>query len=243
MSLEIIQKSQPLNIILDPDTIEFENIYVMDAVKNTIIHNGLFRRFVYSNEYMTLNNIQFDVTFKNVKIQRYYQKHKLFLQDDIGSDIQFIINLEHFMLTQMYSINKIPRPNILEQVRNGFIKFFLRDDNEKGYSGNGNDKVNEDDSVVNTNEIVCPPNNKMPKFKIKSNKGTKSTNDRSQYTTVEGEKIKRSEKNKGSEIPYRHKHNRNIDSMPELTLTFKVSGLWETETEFGLTYKICQTRV
>ena len=49
--------SNKQNIILNIDEIDFQYIYILEPIKNTIIPDGEFRRIIYSTEYMTLNNI------------------------------------------------------------------------------------------------------------------------------------------------------------------------------------------
>lgn len=44
------------NVILDLHDINTDNIHVLEPIRNTIIQNGYFRRIIYSNEFMTLNN-------------------------------------------------------------------------------------------------------------------------------------------------------------------------------------------
>lgn len=160
------------NIILDMDSIDFQNIYIMEPIKNTIIPNGEFRRIIYSSHYMTLNNITLHLKIPNAKIQKYYQKYKCFLTDDLTTDVQFLVDLEDHILQNTHHCFKHRKANLLEQIRNGFIKFFYTDEG------------NYENSVF--------------------------------Y-------------NKNSNI---------ITKSESFTLQIKISGIWETEDEYGVTYKV-----
>ena len=152
------------NVILDLNNIDLQNIYVLEPIKNTIIPDGEFRRIIYSCEYMTLNNITLHINVPNAKIQKYYQKYKCFLNETMEKEIKFLIDLENHILQNIHHCYKHRKANLLEQVRNGFIKFFY------------------------TNE----PNI----------------------------------------------NNTNIMQVENFTLQIKISGIWETDDEYGITYKV-----
>lgn len=153
------------NIILNIDNIDFQNIYIMEPIKNAIIPEGEFRRIIYSSDYMTLNNIIFHLEIKNAKIQKYYQKYKCFLNETLTKEVQFLIDLEDHILQNCHHCFKHRKAHLLEQVRNGFIKFF--------YS--------YEDNIINTS---------------------------------------------------------NISQIDNFTLQIKISGIWETDDEYGVTYKV-----
>ena len=121
---------------------------------------------------MTLNNITLHLKIPNAKIQKYYQKYKCFLTDDLTTDVQFLIDLEDHILQNTHHCFKHRKANLLEQIRNGFIKFFYTD--EGNYA----------------NSVFY---------------------------------------NKNSNI---------ITKSESFTLQIKISGIWETEDEYGVTYKV-----
>lgn len=171
------------NVILHIDNIDFQNIYIMEPIKNTIIQDGEFRRIIYSSDYMTLNNITLHLKIPYAKIQKYYQKYKCFLTDDLSKEVQFLIDLENHILHNTHHCFKHQKANLLEQVRNGFIKFFYTD--QEGHNNNNNSVSNNNHSMENTNK------------------------------------------------------NGHIFTQSEsFTLQIKISGIWETENEYGVTYKV-----
>jgi len=149
------------NVILDLHDINTDNIHVLEPIRNTIIQNGYFRRIIYSNEFMTLNNLIVHLNVSNAKIQKYYQKYKCYINESIYESMQMLVDLEHFILNNTGKNDKIQKANLLEQVRNGFVKFFNHQSSEQ-----------------------------------------------------------------------------NVEYHTNFTLQIKISGIWETDTEYGITYKI-----
>jgi len=119
------------NVILD-EFLNIENVYFSEPVKNTVIPNSTFRRIIYSNNYVSLNNIHLKIKLDNIKISKFYQKFKcMFNYQNISThnDILKITNIEKLILSKIKINDKLPKFSILEQARNGFIKFSMVDNN------------------------------------------------------------------------------------------------------------------
>ena len=58
------------NVILD-EFLNTENVYFSEPVKNTVIPNSNFRRIIYSNSYVSLNNIHLRLQLDNIKISKF----------------------------------------------------------------------------------------------------------------------------------------------------------------------------
>jgi len=119
------------NVILD-EFLNIENVYFSEPVKNTVIPNSTFRRIIYSNSYVSLNNIHLKINLDNIKISKFYQKFKcMFNYHNISThnDILKITNIEKLILSKIKINDKLPKFSILEQARNGFIKFSTLDNN------------------------------------------------------------------------------------------------------------------
>ena len=54
------------SVILD-EFLNIENVYFSEPVKNTVIPNSTFRRIIYSNNYVSLNNIHLKLKLDNIK--------------------------------------------------------------------------------------------------------------------------------------------------------------------------------
>jgi len=154
------------NVILD-ESLNIENVYFSESVKNTVIPNSTFRRIIYSNNYVSLNNIHLKLKLDNIKISKFYQKYKcIFNYENINThnDILKITTLEKNILSKIKINNKLPKFSILEQARNGFIKFSIQD-----------------------HYILLP----------------------------------------------------NTNTTSGINIHLKISGIWENNIEYGLTYKFC----
>jgi hypothetical protein len=119
------------NVILD-EFLNIENVYFSEPVKNTVIPNSTFRRIIYSNNYVSLNNIHLKIKLDNIKISKFYQKFKcMFNYHNVSThnDILKITNIEKLILSKIKINDKLPKFSILEQARNGFIKFSTLDNN------------------------------------------------------------------------------------------------------------------
>ena len=114
------------NVILN-NVIKNEDIYFSEPVKNTVIAHSTFRRIMYSNQFISLNNILILLKLENIKIIKFYQKYKCIFNTDNNtinnSSIIDITNIEKNILSKIKLNTKIPKFSILEQVRNCFIKF------------------------------------------------------------------------------------------------------------------------
>ena len=153
------------NVILD-EFFNTENVYFSEPVKNTVIPNSNFRRIIYSNSYVSLNNIHLRLQLDNIKISKFYQKFKcIFDYQNIKShnDILKITNIEKNILSKIKIKDKLPKFSILEQARNGFIKFSM---------------------VDNHNKL-------------------------------------------------------NLNDINSINIQLKISGIWENNSEYGMTYKFC----
>ena len=113
------------NVILN-NILKIEDIYFSEPVKNTVIVDSTFRRIMYSNNYISLNNILILMKFENIKVNKFYQKFKcIFNTDNVNNNLNIIniTNIEKNILSKIKLNSKIPKFSILEQVRNCFIKF------------------------------------------------------------------------------------------------------------------------
>ena len=55
-----------MNIAINISEFNINNIYYLDAIKNTVIENSNFIRILYSNNLLSLNGIYILLNFKNI---------------------------------------------------------------------------------------------------------------------------------------------------------------------------------
>lgn len=112
-------------ITLNKKQINKKNILYSEKTKNNILTNGYFYRIYYSNELFSTNGIYLLFNFKNIKIDRYYNKIKCTIDRNTNSEVIKFIQLFEYDLLQASPIkNKIPKFRIEEQLNQNFIKIF-----------------------------------------------------------------------------------------------------------------------
>lgn len=149
-----------MNAIIDKTTYNIDKVFFGEPIKNTIIENSIFRRIIYTEQYISFNNITLSFNLRNVYIKKYYNKWKCMINDQIFVD--YITNFERNILNKLNITNKKSCSAITQQVENGYVKLFSDIANQKSY-----------DSYI---------------------------------------------------------------------IILKVSGVWESVSEYGLTYKVCDTQ-
>ena len=102
-----------------------ENILFSEKTKNNILTNGDFFRIYYSDQLFTTNGIFLLVNFKNIKIEKYFNKIKCIFDRNTNKKlIGLIKNIENSILRNCPIKYKVPRYRIEEQLLQGFIKIF-----------------------------------------------------------------------------------------------------------------------
>ena len=123
-------------ITLNPSQINKKNILYSEKTRNNILNNGDFYRIYYSNELFTTNGIYILLNFKNIKIDKYFNKIKCIMERKSNIEsIRLIQLIEHELLKSSPVKNKIPKFRIEEQLNQNFIKIFGDYNNlQKNYS-------------------------------------------------------------------------------------------------------------
>jgi len=92
-----------LNLVLPINKINLDNIICFQKQKNNIMQNSDFYKLIYSDEYSILNGVFFSLLFKDIFIEKYFNKIKCTI-----SKTQF---------------NKVIIKNIYETEKNILLKF------------------------------------------------------------------------------------------------------------------------
>lgn len=112
-------------ITLNTNQVNKKNILYSEKTKNNILNNGEFYRIYYSNELFTTNGLYILFNFKNIKIDKYFNKIKCIIERKINLDLIKVIQLiEHEIISLSPVKNKIPKFRIEEQLNQNFIKIF-----------------------------------------------------------------------------------------------------------------------
>ena len=95
-----------MNIVLDIDDVDYNNIFLDDKTKNTIIDNGVFYKLHYSNNILEISNIIVKLDINKYNIFKNYHRFKcVFSTDKYKTIIDKITKLEQTILQELY-INK-----------------------------------------------------------------------------------------------------------------------------------------
>lgn len=107
-------------LYLPHNTINLNNIYFGEGIKNTVIENGKFIRLIYSTHDMVLNGIYVHVPFNINKssCNKYYFKFA-----DNEEYKSHFINIEKFILDK-HNVNKKKYYKLTEQLNQNSIKLF-----------------------------------------------------------------------------------------------------------------------
>jgi hypothetical protein len=181
-----------MNIALSLDKFDINNLFFLEAIKNTIMNDSSFIKVIYSNEVFILNGLCLEFTLPITHIDKTFNKYKCLFDYRENDSIFDILNSVEYQILSKCNLNsKKATFRVNEQLKNGFIKV----------------------PILNTNDNVQSPGSNIP------------------GSNIPGSNIP------GSNIPGSNIPGSNIQSVKFL---LKISGVWLTDVEYGLTYKFTQ---
>ena len=84
-----------MNVAIQMSQIVMNNIFFLERIKNTVMDEGYFIRFLYSNSLFSLHGIYVTVSLKMTAIDSYYNKYKcIFNREENKVTIDEILLLE-----------------------------------------------------------------------------------------------------------------------------------------------------
>jgi hypothetical protein len=112
-----------MNIAVPINEFKINNIYFLDAIKNTIMDNSRFSRIIYSNEFFTGNGIYIEFNMPLLNIDKSFNKYKCIFDSKTNYNlIETITKIENQIISKYNITNKIPMFRISEQLKNDYIK-------------------------------------------------------------------------------------------------------------------------
>lgn len=103
-----------------------ENLFFMDAVKNMVMKNGEFVKFIYSDENCIMNSVYIILPLQFTTQERNFNKTKLIYEPFQSKNIAFIheiYNIEKSILECYHIDGKNPVYRISENMYHGNIQF------------------------------------------------------------------------------------------------------------------------
>jgi hypothetical protein len=114
-----------MNIVKKIDQYNEKYIYFCEPIKNNIMNEGSFIRFIYSTPQFVLNGIYLLVILNDVICEKYYNKYKCCFNTNTHSEIiENFKKIEENILKKIAITNKTPQFKIYEQLQLGNIKIF-----------------------------------------------------------------------------------------------------------------------
>lgn len=114
-----------MNLTIKRENFDKNYIYLSDPIKNFVIEDASFYKFLYSTPINTFNCILFDLTFINVQIVKSYNKYKMIIDKSNMNLISFISNIEKEILSRI-NLGGLPQFDLLETINMGFLKLYSK---------------------------------------------------------------------------------------------------------------------
>jgi len=123
-----------MNIVLTPITYDTANIFYSNPIKNNIIENGKFMRIIYSNSFVSLNNILIiiPIVMQNDKQYTRYTCH--FDPAANTSALQFVRKMEEELLERSGITHIPPKYSVSSQLETGQFKYITNYFNKRVYA-------------------------------------------------------------------------------------------------------------
>lgn len=217
-----------MNVVQQLNQFNIDHIIYNEPIKNTVIDNSKFIRLITSDEDIIINGVYLYISLKcnvynNVKEQKQrftFDKEKNLLC------ISLLNHIEEQILYKCFTNNKDKQLRLSRQLDEGYIKVYkkiesncevieqsenLFDDKLKQHNSDNShsaDNADKSHNADNTDNVVTPDYN--------CSEFSKNTNT---FITVGEKRIVKIKE----------------DVMCRFIL--KISGIWENEKEYGITYK------
>tara|TARA_B100000900_G_scaffold371925_1_gene351478 strand:+ start:782 stop:1519 length:738 start_codon:yes stop_codon:yes gene_type:complete len=239
-----------MNITLSIDQFIPRCIYFGEPVQNTIMENSRFVKLIYSDQIVIMNGLYFEIPLNITNKTIYFRRNKYFFdmnndaaQDIIkgAQDIELAI-LEKYKGSRLsiYSkeheslLSKNMKPMVYDSFQHGCIK-----------SESGSEFNNNDDSIVDSCNTPKTSGNATctsiatahPSYHLRKQRIMKHTFETDSAPDISDNSSSATSPTK--EVPAEEKESEV--SFTSWHVILKVSGIWESMTEFGLTYKFIIT--
>ena len=126
-------------LAIKPPQFNIHHIMLSEKTKNNVMEGGDFFRLYYSDTICNSNGLFIYFSFKNVIIDKYFNKIKCIFEENINKDvIQQLKQTEKQIINYSQIKRRDPVFRIEEQLNNNFIKIFTDNNIEYGKNKNIN---------------------------------------------------------------------------------------------------------
>tara|TARA_B110001450_G_scaffold92748_2_gene87947 strand:+ start:2800 stop:3462 length:663 start_codon:yes stop_codon:yes gene_type:complete len=217
-----------MNIILHIECFNTDNIYYKESVRNNIISNSNFIKTIYSNNILTLNIIYIKLPIKIISYEKQYNKYKCII--DLNSNkigINKLFSIEKEIINKI-NINKTKVYDLYKQITSKNINLFI---NKKHNNENNENNINNENYINNKNN-KNNENNENNINNINNENNENNINNKNNINNENNRLNKKLNNENNNEIKYIN-DNVNITNY----INIKISGVWESENNCGLTFK------
>ncbi len=247
-----------MNIILDVNSIEIKNVSFLDSKKNIIV-NGKFTRLMYSNSFLTMSGLYINFPINLQYINSGINDTNLFtnsrnmnnLIEDQSNELQSYKNIVFFNVNNPNNINIIKQICELEYKLLNYYKsefLSLPSNNYKSFSlilskqlSIGKLKLYKEINLVQSNNLF-EENPKLQPILLSKNLSNSFSHSPSSipppppgFSNINY--LGFYDNSYGGLFESKNK----ISSQKKIYIVLKISGIWETKDEIGLTYKFLET--
>ena len=206
-----------MNIVQQLNQFNIQDILFSEPIKNTVIDNSRFIRIFTSDENIIINGIYLYISlYTNVyeNKKEYKKKYTFDLEKNILC-INLLKSIEKQLLVKVSNINKEKHLRLSKQLEDGYIKIFSRNDR--------NDR-NDPNQSCNKSFILLKQNNIYSSIIDSTlNQNTRSNTDRKNTSN--------------NFITVSEKNSIHVTENVLSKFIVKISGIWENDISFGITYK------
>ena len=115
-----------MNLTLNIHNFDKTYLYLLDPIKNFVIDNAMFYKFLYSTPVSTFNCLMFSIKFYNVTITKSFNKYKMILDKQNNNDIiKCLLNIEKEILSKI-SLNGKPQYDLCNHLNMGYLKLYSK---------------------------------------------------------------------------------------------------------------------
>ena len=249
-----------MNITLGIDQFIPRCIYFGDPVQNTIMENSRFIKLIYSNELVIMNGLYFEIPLNISHKATYFRRNKYFfdMNNSMSQDIIKSAQEIEYAILKKYRENRqsiFYRSNDHERIPLKHMKPMVFDSFQHGCikSESGTEFNNEDSHKEGGTSTSIVPNNNNNTGTYSSTNGvvpshpiyhlSKQRQLRHTFDTA-AEQVKKKvdvSQNVNTDMAVKAVEKESMCAFTSWHVILKVSGIWETMTEFGLTYKFIIT--
>jgi hypothetical protein len=116
-----------MNLSLWTENFDKRYLYLSEPIKNFVLENAIFYKFIYSTPISTFNCLIFTIKFNNVSISKSFNKYKMIIDKSNRDVVSFLIDIEKDIINRV-SLNGTPQYDLNNHLKLGYLKLYSKSD-------------------------------------------------------------------------------------------------------------------